>query len=521
MRKYKNIFAVLLLAFSGLFSSCSEWLKLYPEDEIIEDEYWSSSSDVDMVVAGAYRYMLESNVLQRFVYLGEMRSDNIQAGSTNSNESNVLNNGNLESDNSMCDWSSFYKVINICNNVIEKAPKVREVDSNYLQSDLEHHLGEALFIRSLCYFYLVRGWGDVPYATTSSSSDEIDYNRPAMNADSLVDVLISDMEQAKSYATPSYGTQAKNCGKVTKNACRALLADLYLWKGNNQACIRECDEVLSSYQPLPGSTQTEWQLLDRNNFYYQVFASGNSDESIFELNLNDQNNANLNVFTSLYGNATTSPHFLPTTNLVILYDDKDARGFQYINVNNDHIFKYVGMIPPTAESKQEIGSSSYTFRANSSAPNWIVYRLADIYLMKAEALAVSGTTESDFDQVVTLCNKTYVRSHPEGADSLDHNSVKDNNAALAMVLTERRREFAFEGKRWFDLLREVRRNGGPTEAVISELVNNKYNGISPDGISGKLSSIGYWYWPIYKDEIDVNPNLHQNAYYSLQESDNQ
>ena len=511
---YLSLFTTVAL------TSCSNWLELYPEDEIIEDEYWTSADDVDMMVSGAYRYMLESAVLQRFVYLGEMRSDNIKAGNPNGNERAVLNDGNLLSDNALCDWSSFYKVINICNNIIAKAGGVREKDLNFGDAEYQHALSEALFLRSLCYFYLVRGWGDVPYVTEPSSSDASDYNRPQSSADSIVNVLIADMQTAKGYATASWGTQAKNSGHVTRNACRALLADLYLWNQQYSQCINECNEVLNSYVHIDGTEQTEWTLLPRSTFFNRVFYAGNSVESIFELNLNSSNSANLSVFAQLYGNASTNPHLLPTTDLCTLYDDADARGMQYINLaNSNRIFKYVGQVAPLADTQTEAANSTYTYRSTSSAPNWIVYRLADIYLMKAEALSISGSTAADYDQVATLCNMTYIRSHPEGADSLDHALSTDRASAFTMVMTERRREFAFEGKRWFDLLRQVRRDGGPTESVINTLVANKYSGTAPDGITGKLSSIGYWYWPIYKTEMDVNKRLQQNEYYRLQESE--
>lgn len=506
--------------FVATLTSCSDWLNLYPEDEIIEDEYWTSADDVNMMVAGAYRYMLENDVLQRFVYLGEMRSDNIKAGNTNGNESTVLNDGNLLSDNPLCNWSAFYKVINICNNVITKSGDVRERDLNFGEAEYQHALSEAMFLRALCYFYLVRGWGDVPYVTEPSASDATDYNCPQSSADSIINVLITDMQTAKGYATPSWGTQAMNCGRVTRNACRALLADLYLWNQQYTECINECDEVLDNYIHIAGTEQTEWMLLPRSTFFNHVFYSGNSVESIFELNLNSNYASNLTVFTQLYGNSSTRPHLLPTADLVSLYGDTDVRGMQFFNLSNDnHIFKYVGQVAPVTETQAEAKISTYTYRSSSSAPNWIVYRLADIYLMKAEALALGGTKPSDFDQVATLCNKTYVRSHPEGADSLNHALATDRVSAFTMVQNERRREFAFEGKRWFDLLRQVRREGGPSEAVINTLVGNKYSGTAPDGIIGKLSSIGYWYWPIYKTEMDVNKNLHQNEYYQLQESE--
>lgn len=518
----KLLFIVHCTLFISIaFTSCSDWLELYPEDEIIEDEYWTSADDVDMMVAGAYRYMLESSVLQRFVYLGEMRSDNIKAGNPNSSERAVLNDGNLLSDNSLCDWNSFYKVINICNNVIAKSGSVREKDLNFGETEYQHALSEVMFLRALCYFYLVRGWGDVPYITEPSSSDATDYNRPQSSADSIVTVLIADMQTAKDYALSSWGTQGKNSGRVTRNACRALLADLYLWNQQYSQCISECDEVLNSYVHIDGTDQTQWMLLPRSTFFSRVFYAGNSVESIFELNLNNSNSANLSVFTQLYGNASTNPHLLPTTDLCTLYDDADARGMQYINLaNSNRIFKYVGQVAPQADTQAEAAASTYTYRSSSSAPNWIVYRLADIYLMKAEALALSGTTAADFSQVVDLCNMTYVRSHPEGAVALSYGSATDRSSAFTLVMAERRREFAFEGKRWFDLLRQVRREGGPSSAIISSLVANKYSGTAPDGITGKLSSIGYWYWPIYKNEMDVNKKLHQNEYYQLQESEN-
>lgn len=517
----KHLLNNILVAcvFSCFLSSCNDWLTLYPEDEIIEDDFWDSAEDVEMTVAGAYRYMLESAVLQRFVYLGEMRSDNIQSSSPSTEERAILDEGNILSSNSLCSWNSFYKVINICNYVIQKAPDVRNKDNNYLESDLQHDLSEAYFIRSLCYFYLVRGYGDVvPYVTEPSSSDATDYNVGAISENEMLEHLIADVQLAKSYATPSWGYQAMNCGHVTKNACRALLADIYLWAGRYADCIAECNEVLANPITLSGEEYTGWTLLPRSTFFTSVFYSGNSDESIFEFNLNSANSNNRSALTALYGNAETNPHFKPTNSIIGLYDLADVRGMQYFDLKQSRIFKYVGQSAPLADTQAEASTSSYIYRASSSVNNWIVYRLADIYLMKAEALAVSGTTASDFDQVASLCNMTYVRAHPDGVDSLSHSDSYDKTSAENMVMAERQREFAFEGKRWFDLLRQVRRAGGPTDNIINTLVNDKWSGTPPDGIAGKLSSMGYWYWPIHKDQMDVNDKLKQNDYYQRQES---
>ena len=245
----KKIFYTIVSAccLIGVSTSCNDWLTLYPEDKIIGDEYWSSAEDVEMMVASSYRFLLENSVLQQFVYFGELRSDNISSGSPNGNERAVLDNGNLLNTNPICNWETWYKVINICNNIIENAPGVQNSDKNYTISDLQHHLSESYFIRSLCYFYLIRAYGDVvPYVTTASSSDSTNYNVPATPEKEIIGNLIDLMKTAKEYATPSYGYQSKNCGHVTKNACRALLADIYLWNEQYAECIAECDEVLNN-----------------------------------------------------------------------------------------------------------------------------------------------------------------------------------------------------------------------------------------------------------------------------------
>ena len=82
------------------------------------------------------------------------------------------------------------------------------------------------------------------------------------------------------------------------------------------------------------------------------------------------------------------------------------------------------------------------------------------------------------------------------------------------VLAERRREFCFEGKRWFDLLRKVRREGSTAKA-LSLLVSARSGDTKL--FEARLSTIDAWYLPISKSEMNANPRLHQNNYYTLKE----
>ena len=71
----KNIF--LAASCLWLFTACNDFLTLYPEDDIVDDEYWETGEDVQSVVASCYRFMLEDNVISRIIYWGEARSDNM------------------------------------------------------------------------------------------------------------------------------------------------------------------------------------------------------------------------------------------------------------------------------------------------------------------------------------------------------------------------------------------------------------------------------------------------------------
>ena len=111
----KNIF--LAASCLWLFTACNDFLTLYPEDDIVDDEYWETGEDVQSVVASCYRFMLEDNVISRIIYWGEARSDNMDYSTSASTDEQYLKDANLLSSNGLVTWGDFYKVINICNKV--------------------------------------------------------------------------------------------------------------------------------------------------------------------------------------------------------------------------------------------------------------------------------------------------------------------------------------------------------------------------------------------------------------------
>jgi len=521
-KKLKYILSGFLFLF---LIGCSEWLVVKPESEIILDEYWRSASDVNAVVASCYRRLTEPDIIARMMIWGELRSDNITVGSGLSGNDNVLGSmsdvrrileGEITSHNSFVSWGGFYSVINYCNTVLEYAPYVTQRDRNFTQADLSRTQGEVLAIRSLAYFYLIRAFKDVPWIEDASINDTQDYDRPQTPEEQITDNIIRDLLIARNTVPVSYGRTDYDKGRVTQNMVNALLADVYLWKGDYQNAIEACDLVLAA----PRLKLERGAYAFSKNFYL-----GNSSESIFELQFDDHGIVNEPV-KRFYGsesrpagylglpivlshnpyaleNATGdgSPFNFKVASIIESADDVRTKDSYLFQGGVACIFKYAGAV--REENATQTGSV-YSYRSNTS--NWIIYRLSDVLLIKAEAL-VQLETEESFRQAVLLVNDTYLRSN-EGADSLQLTNYSGKAELENLVLRERHREFLFEGKRWFDLLRMARRQGSTNE--INAIVDKKASGMAASLSVPVLDAL---YLPISNGELRANPKLVQNPYY--------
>lgn len=513
----RNIYIIVFSLFSLVsLSGCNEWLDLKPESEIILDEYWQTESDVEFVLSACYRGLTEDSTIYRMIVWGELRSDNMTVGNSISYDMWRILEGDMTSTNIYCKWGSFYTIINFCNTLLYYAPFVLDRDENFTETDLRKVEAEAYTLRALCYFYLVRAFKEVPWIEDPSIDDLQDYKYGKETEGVILGHLIEDLKYARGHAVVDFGKTAFNKGRITRNAVDALLADIYLWKGDYDNCIESCNNILSD---------KKLKLVEQKFMLSQVFYLGNSTESIFELQFDDDVQQNNAVF-ALYGRSGDPngdiclpaslaydteedlpglfcPFFYKGANNTI-ESSKDIRTKDFVRLygGSNFIFKYAGI----SRVENFAGISTYRYRTNTA--NWIIYRLSDIMLMKAEAL-VQKTNEEDFAEALLLVNKTYLRSN-ENQDSLMMNNYPTKADLEDLVLRERQRELMFEGKRWFDLVRMARRDN--LTDIVNDFIGHK--------ISGDKATIGVpvldaLYMPISKTELDANSNLKQNPYYEL------
>lgn len=557
---YKSFAGFLYLAISSqaLLSSCDDFLSIEPQNEIVLENYWTEEADVNSVLNSCYAALESNDCINRMVVWGELRSDNMTNGSGTGHALQQILKENILETNAYTKWQCFYEVINQCNTVIHYAPGVNAIDPNFTDSELDATIAEATTLRALCYFYLIRTFRDVPYVTSPSIDDSQNYQVAATPFETVLESIIVDVEAVKEDAVRSYGEESvENTCRITRWACYALLADLYLWKGDWQKCIDCCDMVINQkikeyekeYEENPTTMAVELydiyplisESLSNSNYagnaYTEIFGAGNSFESIFELNfVNNQSVAN-NTVSSFYGSSSNktgqigAPTFLYSDAYAGLNDyftKTDCRYLENMSESNNKIYisKYVNQSLSFRTSTTTGAAPTVNGEVRSSAyANWIIYRLTDVMLMRAEAeIALAGNVEEGmtlteeqllhYHNAFSCISAVWKRANNKRTSStglLEFDEYATSRLAMEELLfAERQRELMFEGKRWFDLVRISRRDGENTRLINKVLPKFQEN---TSAIRIKLSTQDVLYWPYNRDELKQNPLLIQNPAY--------
>ena len=305
---------------------------------------------------------------------------------------------------------------------------------------------------------------------------------------------------------------------------------------------------------IPNTTRDMGEYSTTVGAYDNIFGKKNSSESIFELQVEGSSYSNtmvggtkdggalvwniekgtqgsLNCSSNLFTSSDEHPNTLIPS---YVYAKTDMRKWETIKFEkvgqvNLPIAKYYAKTVTQGSVSTAITDNTlenlivqYTTRTKACDANWIVYRLSDVMLMKAEAISQLYDDEEHLTEAFNLCRSIYKRSNPGAyqpsskGDSLDITVFMSKEGIESLVMAERQREFVAEGKRWFDLVRYAQRRGGTQEMLA--LLTRKFASENKKAIEAKLSTIQSLFSPISKNEIRNNGLLHQNEVWAVDES---
>jgi len=485
----------LIILSSILMISCTD-MNLVPESNLSPENFFKSEEDAAASVYSIYSVFTSNDIYSQFweVLQSQGTDDSEWSGgrTTTNLDKNALDKFEFDGNTNLVYslWVRHYQAINRSNFAIEN---IERMDATLIKDDAKKMLiGEAKFLRALAYFNLIQTYGAVPLVlkeTTSLDGLEV----PRNSLDECYNQVVLDLQDAKA-ALPTIGQLPKGyLGRATKGSATALLAKVYLTKGDYQNVVKETSEVMQMGYKLWSNYADNFNL-DKEN----------GQESIFEIQFkrNTPGVAGSNYsgyyrppFVKINGwvgygdNPVTRNHY-------DCYEKGDLR--RDINVRLYTKSEYPNMssnyeFPCYVNKYQDL--SPLAVRSQGSENNYPILRYSDVYLMRAEAL--NAINPSDIEAYNCL---NIVRRRAFGLDMYKTSEIDIKNGLskddfLNVILLERRREFAFEGQRRFDLLRtnKLKEAMMAQNPVIGTVVQDKH----------KLL-------PIPVTELDANKLLIQN-----------
>lgn len=506
-------------------TSCNDWLDVKPNNEQITAEFWKSKEDVEAVISSGY-YYLQQCVPGQIIKWGELRGGTFS--SNNGNDAKLYTFYLLPS-NSLCNYGSVYRVINSANSVLKYAPGVCDIDNTYTTSMMNSNLCEAYFLRAYCNLLLLKAYKEFPLVL----EPYVDDTAPFDIAKSTSDVIIRQIKQditdalATNAARGNYDEDWATKGRATKWALYALMADISLWNEDYADCKTYCDLILNAndpFRPVFMSIPSQW---------YDMFCFGNSNESIFELQWDYNTTGKTNNFNSLWNKTLTSATLVFTKNCVEkIKSEVDEAIANGADINSGRVGRMLcaSVFPSTLNNStysangtdfglwKYLGNELEDYTGRQRADNnFILYRVAEIILMKAQAECMTGNIPDAVRLVNRIRNRALLPNF-EGIDETDDAALSSLSelTVLREILHQKQMEFMGEGKRWFDLVWFGSiSNHKYMEEFINEVITcNDTSRATESWIRSVLIDPNSWYLALPYSDIEHNTLLVQNPYYS-------
>ena len=445
-----NVVLILTLLLSGC-----DFLNRSPYDSVDTSQGFQTLADAEAAINAAYQPLQWAKLYNMRIWTLDIIAGNSEVGAgggTDGEETVDLANFIADADNfaALDLWRGPSPGILRCNFVLQKVPAM-----NIDETIKNRILGEAHFLRAHYYFLLVRLFGGVPLQTEPADSNS-DLLLPRASAEEVYELIVEDLDQAITLLPKRSAYTQEHIGRATKEAAMAELARVYLTHYQDyehyQLVVDLCEEIRKMGYQLEADYADLWNP-SKQNGVESIFEVQYYGKTNYDFWSNENQSSWLSTFTGPRNSGMAAGCYgwnQPTAEFVSQYETGDVRKEKTIFYTGCPTFD--GMTYSSAYSTTGYNVRKFLLTKtqspdyNTSNQNWVVTRYADVLLMKAEALNEMGQTtlaEAPLYEVRCRAGLTN-RSTIEGLSQMQMREK---------IIHERRMELAFEGHRWFDIIR--------------------------------------------------------------------
>jgi len=410
---------ILLLAIASFITACED-LEQVPSNIANSD----SLTDFEGVLNAAYYYQLGS--VTPMAVMGDFRADNALMIEEPFPSFDRFNSDLLDMEDQFFEpfYIALYRSILSANNVIENSASTTDI-------------GEAKFIRALSYFKLVRVFGDVTVNLSSGDLSLDTTRQPA--AEVYNNIIVPDLQDA----IATLDNSGLSNGRATQIAAQGLLGKVYMQIGNFSIAESHLATVVNT-----------------------AAAAGVRLEPNFADIFGDANDLNPEILFATQVSSSI-PDEYGFTEFTGWYIGNDSKSFEPLDLDLVAAFDAAGDVTRKALTVDEVGIRGIKYLSENPDQDWIELRLADVILLYAEAL--NENTNSDGSQSASILGLLDDIRTRAGLVSLS-GTLNTQTEVRQAIANERRLELAFEGQRWFDLVRT-----GTVDAEMGETINPNYH----------------------------------------------
>ena len=495
---------IILIVLSQVFVSCKKMLDVNSTRLVSEENMWLSMEDSRGALMGIYGLTKSAlNDHNAHWLYGDVRSDEFSIPIRQ--DLKAIANNDLNASfgvmNDLKSWRRWYAVVNAANIFLERIPEVKEKDERYTTNNMTVDIAQARFLRAFAYFYMVRIWGNVPLIVSSKEGTFTD--QPREDQGKVLAWVEQEMQAAANdlpflyslndeQQQGNYYNETNDRWKgslIRKTTAYAILAHVAAWQSNYPDAAAYAKFVIDNQQKGSLGLLSTANMTDPNGFFYdknpnQLFGFGhiyNHVEGSFTGHIEEL------TLASPVVNKSIPDMYMPKEKILSIFNEATDERFSADTLGNpvtDVYFKnFNGQYPIFSKVKCIMGGvTDPTFRFYSSAT--IITRLEDMYLLRAEALAVIGEQAGAIELLNTI---------RERRGLVDYSAAK-NGELIDAIFQERARELMGEGHLWYDMVRHYKILNDDSE--LSQLI--RQNG---------------HYWPIATDVLTQNKMLTQNEYW--------